>query len=65
MTAGQGQIGQIDIEILATLGAVVREVGNQETNRTSRFQIAQVMQGALARFVTIGQMPTSWARTVS
>jgi hypothetical protein len=64
MTAGQGHIGQIDIEILATVGAVVRRRRDQEINRTPGSYIAQIMQGALARFVAIGQMPTSRARTV-
>ena len=64
MTAGQGQIGEIDIERLVTLGAVVRGIRDQEINRTPGFQIAQIMQSALARFVAIGQVPTSQARTV-
>ena len=42
----------------------MRRIRDPEINRPPRFQIAQVMQGTLARFVAIGQMPTSQARTV-
>jgi hypothetical protein len=64
MTTGQGHIGQVDSEILATVRAVVRRISDQEINRTPGFSIAQVMQGALARCVARGQMTTSRARTV-
>jgi len=64
MTAGQGQIGQIDIKILLALRTIVRRVGHQEIHGTSGGQIAQVMQGALAGFVARGQMPTARAGTV-
>jgi hypothetical protein len=42
----------------------VRRISDQEINRTTSGYIAEVMQGALTRFVAIGQMPTSRAGTV-
>jgi len=64
MTAGQGSIGEIAVAILPTVGAGVRRIRDPEINRTTSGSIAEVMQGALARFVAIGQMPTSRAGTV-
>ena len=64
MTAGPGQIGQIDIEMFTAVGAIVRRVGGHEINRTTGSQIPQVVQGALVEFVTLGQMPASRAGTV-
>jgi hypothetical protein len=42
----------------------VRRISDQEINRTTGGYIAEVMQGALAGLVAIGQMPTSRAGTV-
>jgi len=42
----------------------VRRIRDQEINRTTSGYIAEVMQGALTRFVAIGQMSTSGAGTV-
>jgi len=42
----------------------VRRISDQEINRTTSGYIAEVMQGALTRFVAIGQMSTSGAGTV-
>jgi len=42
----------------------VRRIRDPEINRTTSGYIAEVMQGALTRFVAIGQMPTSRAGTV-
>ena len=35
MTAGWGDIGQIDVEMLPTCGTVVRRVGHQDVNRAT------------------------------
>jgi hypothetical protein len=43
MTARGGHIGQIDVEILPALGAVVVGIGDQEVDRTTRVYIAKVM----------------------
>ena len=42
----------------------MRRIRDQEINRTTGGDIAEVMQGALAGLVAIGQMPTSRAGTV-
>jgi hypothetical protein len=42
----------------------VRRIRDQESHWTTSGYIAEVRQGALTRFVAIGQMPTSRAGTV-
>jgi len=61
VTTGRRHIAEIDVEVLTALRAVVRRVSHPKINWTSGGQIAQVVQGALPAFVTIGQMVTSWA----
>jgi len=43
MTARGGHIGQIDVAILPALGAVVRGIGDEEVDRTTRVDIAKVV----------------------
>ncbi len=60
MTAREGYIGQIDVEMLATCGTVVRRVGHQEINRATGVDIAKVVQRALAGGGARGEMVTAW-----
>ena len=64
MTAGPGQIGQVDIEIPAAVGAIVRRVGDHQINRATGSQIAHVVQGPLSEFVAISQLSASQAGAV-
>src|SRR5438105_2463102 len=64
MTAGRSYIGQINVEVLPALRAVVRRVRHQEVHRTSSIQIAQVMYGALSRCVARRDVTTSWTGRV-
>jgi hypothetical protein len=43
VTTGWRHIGEIDVEVLPALRAVVRRGGHPEINRTSRGQIAKVV----------------------
>jgi hypothetical protein len=43
LTARWGQIGQVRIEILATLGAVMLRIRDHEITRTPQVEIAQVV----------------------
>src|SRR5712692_8664092 len=58
MAAWQGQIGQIDVEVLMTFRTVVVRVRDQEVNRTTRVQIPKVVQRTLPVFVAIRPMAT-------
>jgi hypothetical protein len=58
MASRRCQSGQIGIEILAALRAVVVRVRHQEVDRTARVQIPEIMQGALPLFVAIRLMAT-------
>lgn len=55
MAAWRGQIGQIDIEVLAAFCTVVVGVGDQEVNRTTRVAIPKVVQPPLPVFVARDQ----------
>ena len=61
MTAGRGQVGEIDVEMLMTVGTIVRRVGHHKVNRATGASIAKVVHGALVRCVARGEMATSGA----
>jgi hypothetical protein len=64
VTPWRGQIGEVDVEVLAALGAVMRRVRHQEINGATAIQITQIVQGAVTPFVAISQMATPWAGRV-
>src|SRR5882724_8315912 len=59
VTARWCQIGQVCIEVLATLGAVMLRIGDHEITRTPQVEIAQVVQRPLGLLVPIGHMTTT------
>jgi hypothetical protein len=59
MTPWRGQIGEVDVEVLATLRTVMRGVGDEQINGTMAVQIAYIVQGAVTPFVAISQMTAS------
>src|SRR5499433_2602134 len=59
LTAGWCEIGEVRIEVLATLGAVMLRIGDHEIPRTPQDEIAQVVEGSMRLLVTIGHMPTT------
>src|SRR5437016_2704163 len=56
VTAWWCQIGQVRIEVLATLGAVMLRKGDHEITRTPQVEIAQVVQRPMGLLVPIGHM---------
>ena len=60
MTAGWGDIGQIDGAMLTAWCTGVRRGGHQEVNRATGVDIAKVVQGALAGGVARGALGASW-----
>jgi len=61
MTAWQGSISQLDVNILLASRTRVRRGGHQEINWTSGRQIAQIMERTLAGCVAGGQVTASGA----
>jgi hypothetical protein len=59
VTARWCQIGQVRIEILATLGAVMLRISDHEITRTPQVEIAQVVEGSMSLLVSIGHMTTT------
>src|SRR5216683_3831306 len=59
LTAWWRQIGQVCIEVLATLGAVMLRIGDHKITRTPQVEIAQVVQRPLGLLVPIGHMTTT------
>src|SRR5499427_977292 len=59
LTAGWGEIGEVRIEVLATLGAVMLRIGDHEITRTRQVEIAQVVEGSMRLLVPIGHMTTT------
>src|SRR5262245_50824567 len=62
LTAGWCEIGEVRIEVLATLRTVVLRIGDHEIPRTPHVEIPQVMQRPLVLLVSIGLMPTTRTR---
>ena len=54
LTAGWRQIGEVRIEVLATLRTVMLRIGDHEITRTPQVEIAQVVQRPLGLLVPIG-----------
>src|SRR5215510_1583109 len=59
LTAGWCEIGEVRIEVLATLGAVMLRIGDHEISRTPQVEITQVVDGSMRLLVPIGHMPTT------
>src|SRR2546421_2391345 len=59
VTARRCQIGQVRIEVLAALGAVMLRIGDHEITRTPQVEIAQVVEGSMSLLVPIGHMTTT------
>ena len=59
VTARWRQIGEVRIEVLATLGAVMLRRGNHKITRTPQVEIAQVVEGSMSLLVPIGHMTTT------
>src|SRR6266511_243971 len=59
LTARWRQIGQVRIEVLATLAAVMLRIGDHEFTRTPQVEIAQVVQRPLGLLVPIGYVTTT------
>src|SRR6266852_9809479 len=59
LTAWWRQIGQVCIEVLATLGAVMLRRGDHKITRTPQVEIAQVVEGSMSLLVPIGHMTTT------
>src|SRR6266540_297102 len=53
------QIGQVRIEVLATLGAVMLRIGDHKITRTPQVEVAQVVQCPMRLLVPISHMPTT------
>ena len=62
VTAWWCQIGQIRIEVLATLRAVMLRIGDHEIPRTPEVEIAQVVQRPLRLLVPISHITTTRTR---
>src|SRR6266852_1863680 len=62
LTAWWRQIGQVCIEVLATLGAVMLRIGNHKITRTPHVEIAQVVQRPMGLLVPIGRVTTARTR---
>src|SRR5712691_5676021 len=62
VTARWRQIGQVCIEVLATLGAVMLRIGDHEITRTPQIEMAQVVQRPTGLLVSIGHMTTTRTR---
>src|SRR6266702_4377787 len=62
VTARWGQIGQVRIKVLATLGAVMLRIGDHESTRTPQVEIAQVVRRPMGLLVSIGHMTTTRTR---
>src|SRR5712692_3417436 len=62
VTARWCQIGQVRIEVLATLGAVMLRIGDHEITRTPQVEIAQVVQRPMGLLVPIGYVTTTRTR---
>jgi hypothetical protein len=43
MTAWRGQIGKVNVEVLATLRAIMRGVGHEQINGVMAIQIPQIV----------------------
>src|SRR5262249_55147608 len=59
VTARRCQIGQVRIEVLATLGAVMLRIDDHKMTRTRQVEVAQVVQCPLRLFVPISRMTTT------
>ena len=62
VTARWCQIGQVRIEVLATLGTVMLRIGDHEITRTPQIEIAQVVQRPMGLLVSIGHVTTTRTR---
>src|SRR5215470_3368116 len=62
VTTGWCQIGQVRIEVFATLGAVMLRIGDHEIPRTPQIEIAQVVQRPTGLLVSIGHVTTTRTR---
>src|SRR6266436_8129350 len=62
VTARWRQIGEVRIEVLATLGAVMLRIGNHKITRTPHVEIAQVVQRPMRLLVPIGRVTTARTR---
>src|SRR6266851_7860684 len=62
VTARWCQIGQVRIEVLATLGAVMLRIGDHEITRTPQIEMAQVVQRPMGLLVSIGHVTTTRTR---
>src|SRR6516165_162745 len=62
LSAGWGEIGEVRIKVLVTLGAVMLRIGDHEITRTPQVEIAQVVQCPMGLLVPIGHMTTMWTR---
>src|SRR6266571_3898697 len=62
VTARWRQIGEVRIEVLATLGAVMLRIGNHKITRTPHVEIALVVQRPMRLLVPIGRVTTARTR---
>src|SRR2546427_6626827 len=62
VTARWRQIGEVRIEVLATLGAVMLRIGNHKITRTPHVEIAQVVQRPMRLLVPVSRVTTAWTR---
>jgi hypothetical protein len=64
MTAGRGEIRQIDVEVLLASGAVVGGVGHQKIDGMTGRQVAAIVQCAMTPLMASGQMATAGTQRV-
>src|SRR6266704_3771402 len=62
VTARWRQIGEVRIEVLATLGAVMLRISHHKITRTPHVEIAQVVQRPMRLLVPIGRVTTARTR---
>jgi hypothetical protein len=61
MATGWGESGEIDVEILLTMRAMMGRVRHEEINGATSGYIAQVVQEPLVSFVARGELATARA----
>src|SRR5215813_7169461 len=62
LTAGRGEIGEVRIEVLATLCTVMLRIGDHKIPRTPQIEIPQVVQRSMVLLIPIGRVTTTRAR---
>jgi hypothetical protein len=61
VASGVGEVSHVGVEILATAGAIMLRVDQDDVAGSAGEGVAQVVKGAACQAVAVGAMATAWA----